>query len=101
MKVGEGPGRLPRGAGPGAKEWGELTAGEVIPSFEEEVYKDKQGTVGVTEDHGCRRTGSESHKSHTAGAVGKELRMGPRARLQQEEHSDLLMELGSWRMLAS
>lgn len=83
-----------------AEEWRQLTA-EVIPSFEEEVYKDKQGTVGVKEDKGCRRTCPESHKSHTAGTVGKELRMGPRARLQKEEHSDLLMELGSWRMLAS
>lgn len=68
-----------------AKEWGQLTAGEVIPSFEEKVYKDKQGTVRVKEDQGCRRTGSESHKSHAAGTVGKELRMGPRDRLQQEE----------------
>ena len=50
--------------------------------------------AGVTEHQGCRRTGYEPHRSPTAGTVGKELRMGPTARLQQEEHSDLLLELG-------
>lgn len=53
-----------------------------------------RGQGGVTEHKGCRKTGCEPHRSHTAGTVGKELRMGPRARLQQEEHSDLLLELG-------
>jgi hypothetical protein len=48
----------------------------------------------VTEHEGYRRTGYEPHRSHTAGTVGMEFRMGPRARPQQKEHSDLLMELG-------
>lgn len=48
----------------------------------------------MTEHQGCRRIGCEPDRSHTAGTVGNDLRMGPRARFQQEEHSDLLLELG-------